>query len=235
MPGSTICYANLRSTHFPLVPVQIHSPRAAFLLLSAMGFGKLATAFADQGLELREYYAAALDSESSRSTFDPRIMAEEALGVTRGVFEAFVKDWGVVSAVDHRFISSDHQEMLRLHLPCFVILEPLSVYEVEVFPWSDPRHSPVEWPSGCAWAFQGALQPPELSEDSPPGRGMGATTGFNMQKEEDTLMAFMSQHGDASVARLAAKEARRQEEERCREEARRLREEQDKGLGPLVV
>lgn len=40
-------------------------------------------------------------------------------------------------------------------------------------------------------------------------------------------MAFMSQHGDASVVRLAAKEARRQEEERCREEARRLREEQD--------
>jgi len=50
---------------------------------------------------------------------------------------------------------------------------------------------------------------------------------------QDALMAFMSQHGDASVVRLAAKEARRQEEERCREEARRLREEQDQGLGPL--
>ena len=47
-------------------------------------------------------------------------------------------------------------------------------------------------------------------------------------------MAFMSQQGDANVARLAAKEARRQEEERCREEARRLREEQDlPGSGSL--
>lgn len=46
-------------------------------------------------------------------------------------------------------------------------------------------------------------------------------------------MAFMSQHGDASVVRLAAKEARREEEKRCREEARRLREEQDQGLGHL--
>ncbi|CAL1153707.1 unnamed protein product [Cladocopium goreaui] len=140
--------------------------------------------------------------DSSSSTFDPRIMAEE-------VFEAFVKEYFVFWPGDAEkwLLPVQLKEMLRLEAPCFVILEPLSVYEVEVFPWSDPRHSAVEWPIGCAWAFLGALQQPELSEDA--------------------LMAFMSQHGDASVVRLAAKEARRQEEERCREEARRLREEQD--------
>ena len=38
------------------------------------------------------------------------------------------------------------------------------LFKSQVFPWSDPRHSAVEWPIGCAWAFLGALQQPELSE-----------------------------------------------------------------------
>ena len=38
------------------------------------------------------------------------------------------------------------------------------LFNSQVFPWSDPRHSAVEWPIGCAWAFLGALQQPELSE-----------------------------------------------------------------------
>ena len=44
---------------------------------------------------------------------------------------------------------------------CFMIFGP---FKSQVFPWSDPRHSAVEWPMGCAWAFLGALQQPELSE-----------------------------------------------------------------------
>ena len=49
------------------------------------------------------------------------------------------------------------KEMLQLQLPCLVALEPLSLY-AEVFPWLDPRHSAMEFPAGCAWAFRGAIE-----------------------------------------------------------------------------
>ena len=28
----------------------------------------------------------------------------------------------------------------------------------QVFPWLDPRHSVLEFPAGCAWAFRGAIE-----------------------------------------------------------------------------
>jgi len=141
---------------------------------------------------------------SEPSTFDARLMAGE-------VFEAFVQEYFVLwpGNAEKWLVPVQLKEMLRLeNLPCFVILEPLSVFEVEVFPWSDPRSGTVEFPIDCAWNCLGVLHPPDLTED--------------------TLMTFLSQHGDAAKERQQHAEVRRQEQQLRADEARRLREEQDK-------
>eukprot|EP00913_Durusdinium_trenchii_P010646 g9988.t1 len=121
-----------------------------------------------------------------------------------------VQQCGNTTSLDREALAGEvfNALMLRLRTPCFAVLEPLSVFEVEVFPWSDARESANEFPINCAWSFLGALEGAELTEGA--------------------LMSFLAQHGDAATARRARREAAR-EEQRRRDYEESLRRDQERG------
>ncbi|CAJ1393201.1 unnamed protein product [Effrenium voratum] len=99
------------------------------------------------------------------------------------VFGAFVSEYFVLWPGDAEkwFLPMQLRDMLRLQLPSFLVLEPLSVFEAEVFPWADPRSgAAVEFPGNCAWSFLGALEGTSITEETgscPSWRSRATPTG----------------------------------------------------------
>ncbi|CAK9084092.1 unnamed protein product [Durusdinium trenchii] len=197
------CEAEERPCWSALYESRYQTPCAPGLVFE----GSFAEAHA-QAREKKQLLLLWLESSEVQQCGNTTSLDREALAGE--VFNALVKEYFVLwpGDADRWLLPVQLKEMLRLRTPCFAVLEPLSVFEVEVFPWSDARESANEFPINCAWSFLGALEGAELTEGA--------------------LMSFLAQHGDAATARRARREAAREEQRRRSAEARRLREEQDR-------